>query len=118
MRPLHVPLVTMFALALGCASSGSVPAQPLATARAAIRAADEAGAEHNPTAALHLRYAREQYTQAEALLRDGRNERARSVLLRAEADAELAHALAHEAASETEAQHALDQVRALQMQHP
>ena len=71
--------------------------------RAAIRAAQEVGADEVPRAALHLRYARDQFAQAQELGEDGEGERAALVLRRAEADAELAIALARAHGAEEEA---------------
>jgi hypothetical protein len=70
--------------------------KPLATetSAAAIRGAEEAGASGVPTAALHLQLARESEDEARALAADGKKEEAVSLLLRAEADAELAAVLA------------------------
>jgi hypothetical protein len=67
--------------------------------QAAIRSAGEVGAERDPTAALHLQYAREQFTQAEALSVNGEGPRAERVLARSAADAELALAIARRSAA-------------------
>ncbi len=106
--------VAVVALFAASACGASVPAARMASAQAAIRAADEVGAARHPTAALHLQYAREQYTQAETLSRNGDGERAQMVLARAEADAELAVALARTSGSRTEAREAVEQVRSMQ----
>ena len=92
---------------------GGTPASTarMGTTQAAIRSAGEVGAEHNPTAALHLQYAREQFTQAEQLSGNGEGERAERVLARAEADAELALALSRRSAAVASAQQATSQVR-------
>lgn len=103
------------ALGVACASS-TVPASRMATTEASIRTASEVGAQQNPTAALHLRFAQEQYAQAQRLNNDGEGERAQMVLRRAEADAELALALSRESGAQAQAQAALDQVHSLQQQ--
>jgi len=86
----------------GCGGA-TVPPASLAATQAAIRAAQEVGADDVPQAALHLRYAQDQFDSAQALEEDGDEERATLVLLRAEADAELAIVLARAHAAEEEA---------------
>src|SRR6476661_6875222 len=84
-------LSTVLAVA-GCGSS-DVPAKQLAESEAAIRAASEVGAQDNPQAALHLKLARDRYEQAQALSKDGEQESAKTLLEKAEVDAELALSL-------------------------
>lgn len=105
-----VPLVLF-----GCAGTTASTAR-LGATQAAIRSASEVGAEREPTAALHLQYAREQFTQAEQLSRSGEGVRAERVLARAEADAELALALSRRAASVAAAQQAATEVGAARSQ--
>lgn len=107
----RVAVVSLFAAA---ACGASVPAGRMASAQAAIRAANEVGADQNPTAALHLQYAREQYQQAENLSRNGQGDRAQMVLARAEVDAELALALARSSGARAEARSAQEQIRTMQ----
>ena len=112
----HIALMaastTTFALMVGC---GSYPApnEKLVNSQASVRAAQEVGAQNDAQGALHLKLAQEQVEQARQLMSDGDNKRAEFVLLRAEADAELAVALARQASARTEAQQALDQLKAL-----
>lgn len=94
---------------LGCAST-PVPADRMAQSQASLRAAEEVGAKNVPPAALHLQLAQEQMEQGKQLIKNGDNERARFVLLRAEADAELAVALAREQSMRDAAQKAVAQV--------
>jgi hypothetical protein len=54
------------------------------------------GAANQPKAQLHLQLAREQIGMANASIRDGDNEKADRMLVRAKADAELAIALTRE----------------------
>ncbi|HKA89849.1 MAG TPA: DUF4398 domain-containing protein [Haliangiales bacterium] len=104
-------LCVLFGLgAIGCGSA-QVPADKMAASEASIRAADEVGAKNVPTAALHLQFAKEQVEQAKKLIADDDNERARWVLMRAEADAELALVLAREQSMRDAAQKALQQVQ-------
>lgn len=92
-------------LAAGCASAPP-PAEHLASAEAAVRAAREVGAERVPTAELQVKLADEEIQRARALAKAGENERSESMLLRASADAELALALARESETRTEAERA------------
>jgi hypothetical protein len=114
MRLAILTLVVSFAGVLfGC---GGTPVTPglMASTQAAIRAAQEVGAERVPKAALHLRYATDQLSEAEALESDGNGERASAVLRRAEADAELALVLTRAHAEEQDAVAAEEQARELQ----
>jgi predicted transcriptional regulator len=100
----------------GIAACGGtqVPTEHVAQSEASIRAAEEVGAKSVPTAALHLQLAKEQFEQAKVLIKNNENERAKYVLARAAADAELAVALARESAMHDEAQKAYEQVQSLQ----
>jgi len=89
------------------------PQERVASSRSAIRAAEEMGADKVPAAALHLQLAREQSHQAEKLIKEKENLRASYVLMRAEADAELAIAMAREQPERTQAQEALERVQSL-----
>jgi len=109
---LMAAAATSLWLMAGC---GSYPApnERLVNSQASVRAAQEVGAQNNPQAALHLKLAQEQVEQARQLIGDSDNKRAEFILLRAEADAELAVAMAREASARTEAQQALDELKAL-----
>lgn len=85
-------------LAAGCAGQPP-PTDNLASAIAATRGAQEAGAPRVPRAALQLKLAEEQIAQARAMMEDGDNERANFMSLRAYNDAELALAMAREDAA-------------------
>ena len=97
---------------VGCAST-PVPNAKVASSEAAIRAADETGSRKVPQAALHLKLAEEQLQTARGLIRDNDNKRAEYVLMRAQADAELAIALSHVAVSNAQAGTAVDEARAV-----
>lgn len=84
------------ALCAGCGASRPPPTDNLASAIAAVRGAQEAGAAQVPKASLQLRLAEEQVAQARAMIKNGQNERADYMTLRAFNDAELALALARE----------------------
>jgi hypothetical protein len=103
------------ALLLG-ACAPSIPTERLQSSAAAIRAAQEVGAERVPRAALHLQLAKEQSEQAKEMIEDGDRQEASAVLLRAESDANLAVALARRAHEDHEAEVAAGKVRALQTQ--
>ena len=99
---------------VGACGGAAMPAGEVASAQAAIRAADEVGAESTPRAALHLKYARDQYAEAQRLMEEDREERASALLLRAEADAEVALAIAREEAAKQRAEAAQQRVQSLQ----
>jgi len=105
---------TFAALALSACASGSyVPASHVLGAQNAIAAAEGGGAAQNPQADLHLRLAREQLSSAQRLMRQGATARADAMLLRAQADAQLALSLAREASAQAEARHMSERIRAL-----
>jgi hypothetical protein len=107
-----VLLIAAPLLVVGCGSAPP-PTARLASSEAAIRSAREVGAPNEPKAALHLKLAEEQRQKAEALVKEGKNEEAEGLLMRAEADAELALALARTAQMKAEAQKTVDQVEEL-----
>lgn len=101
--------VVAVVIAAGCAS------YPLRTegSTSGIRAAEEVGAAAVPQASLHLQLAKEELASAKELASKDEKEKADLMLLRAEADAELAIALSHEDAEKLEAQDAVNRVRKL-----
>ncbi len=109
--------VTMLAALSRCASA-PVTTEKLATTEAPVRAAAELGATRVPEAALELKLAQDQIELAKQFLRDGNKQRADMILLRAQADAELAIALAKEVPLAAEARNAAEQVKALQQGNP
>jgi len=100
------------ALALVACGSVPPPHEREASSQAAIRTATEMNAQQVPQAALHLKLAQEQFEKGKALMNDGDNSRASYVLMRAQADAELALALTRENKTRTDAQALIDRVRA------
>ena len=88
--------VAVLALGMGCGASRPPPNDHLASAIAAVSAAQAAGATQEPRAALQLKLAEEQVAQARQMLKDGKYERADYMTLRAFNDAQLAMALAQE----------------------
>jgi outer membrane murein-binding lipoprotein Lpp len=106
--------VVATAIAAGCAS------EPLRTeaSTSGIRAAEEVGAAKVPQASLHLQLAREELELAKGLAAKGEKKEASSMLMRAEADAELAVALSHGDAERSEARAAVERVRKLRQDNP
>jgi len=100
--------------ALACASN-----PPLRTEQSTsgIRAAEEVGAADVPRASLHLQLAKEELDRAKRMAANGDDAQAESMLLRAEADAELAVALSREEAEIAESQEAVERVRDLRREH-
>ena len=97
-----------------CGSSTVAPHDTLAASEGTIRAAEEVGAKDVPTAALHVQLAKEETDKARIMMKAGNNDRAKFMLMRAQADAELAITLSKEDAATEEASLAMEQVRALQ----
>jgi len=85
----------------------------VATSSAEIRAAKELDAESVPSAQYYLKLANDQMSEAAQLMNDGQNEKAAQVLVRAQADAELATALARETKTKKAAEDTQAQLRAL-----
>ncbi len=101
------------ALVVACGGSALPPAKAADT-QASISAASAVGAEQNPQAALHLKMARDQLTQAQRLVEDGKGDEARLVLERATADAEVALIITREAQASANVKKAQADVDALQ----
>jgi len=119
----HVPKfgILLFAVAFvaaaivaGCASA------PLKTegSTSGIRAAEEVGSADVPQASLHVQLAKEELDLAKGMAEKGDKEKAASMLLRAEADAELAIALSHGDAERLAAEEAMARVRQLRQDNP
>jgi hypothetical protein len=99
-------------LSFACGASFPAPTQRLADAESAHRSALELGAANQPAAALHIKLAEEQMDKAKALIADGNNKEADSLLVRSKADSELALALAREQSANAATQQATDQSNA------
>ena len=102
-------LGAVLAVASVSCASRQPPTDNLANAIAAVRGAREAGAGDEPKAALQLKLAEEQVSQARAMMKNGDNERADHMTLRALNDAELALALAREHQAKALAKEAAEQ---------
>ena len=96
-------LVGLSGLVLGC-SHYPAPTQQVASSMAAVRAAEEAGAQDVPQAALHVKLAQEQLQSAQELMQKEKNKEAERKARRADSDAELAVTLAHEQAAQSKLQ--------------
>jgi uncharacterized protein YqfA (UPF0365 family) len=97
------------ALWLAACGGGAPPSERLVTAEAAVRGAQELGANTSPPrAALHLQLAQEQVEKAKRYIEEDLHQRAELVLRQAQADAELAIALARN----EEMKHRLEAARA------
>jgi hypothetical protein len=101
----------------GCATAGPSGETMEATA-ASIRAAEELGAPRVPAASLHLQLAKEQSQHAKQLLAMGDGEEAGFLMMRADADAELALALSRSSVENAKAQKAIEKVRTMQTDAP
>lgn len=114
----HVSRIGMTLLAVAVVATGIMAGcanVPLRTEKSTsnIRAAEEAGAATVPQASLHLQLAKEELESAKKLSAKGDKEEARSMLTRAEADAELAIILSHKDTEKTEAREAVERVHQL-----
>ena len=98
--------------AAGCATT--LPTAQQEASAGAIRAAEEVGAPRVPQAALHLQLAKEQSDHAKQLIASGDKGGANALLMRAQADAELAVALVREDNDRAAADQAVDNVKQLQ----
>lgn len=100
-------------LATGCAAQ-QLPQQQLLDTNAALDSAQEIDAGETPTVDLHIKFAEDQLTLAKSLIEDGKEEEAKRMLDRAQADAELALAKARTQRSRNSATDAWNEVHELQ----
>jgi hypothetical protein len=100
------------AVLAACSSSHPLPANYVPT-QAAISAADAVGAKNQPRAALHLKMARDQVAQAQALSARGKDHEAALMLDRARTDAEMALMLTRETEARSEVTEARREVQGL-----
>ena len=105
-----IPSILFTTMIAGCASSPPVNKE---ASTSAIRAAEESGASNVPSASLYLQLAKEELESAKALAASDEKEQAESMLLRAQADGELAVALSHGDSDKKEAIQAIERVRQL-----
>jgi hypothetical protein len=93
-------LATLFAVGCGGAA---FPLDKLTDAKSTVRAAQEAGAQSDPQAELHLKMANDELAASQKALNDKDNDRARWLLNQAQADADLALAQARGASDKAAA---------------
>ena len=105
---------TLIATFVAACGGSSLPPAKVADTQSSISAAAAVGADQNPQAALHLKMARDQLKQAQGLLDDGKDDAARLVLERADADAEVALMITREAQASANVQKARSDVDNLQ----
>jgi len=110
MAPLQI---LGFAAVIGACSSTQALPPNYAPARAVISAADAVGAEQEPRAALHLKFARDQLAEAQALAQNGKSKEASLALDRARTDAELALMVTREVQARADAARAKQDVQRL-----
>ncbi len=108
--------VLFVAMIAGCGSAPVVVNKEASTS--AIRAAEEVGAADIPSASLYLQLAREELEKAKMHEANGEKEQSESMLLRAQADAELAVALSRSYNDSNKASKALERVKNLQQDNP
>ncbi len=91
MRSDDLLLIAAAAVATGC-TSGSAACPPIRSPIRGlpVRSAEEMGPSRSDTVALHLRLAHEELDSGRKLIMDGDQDRARLVLMRSEADANVA----------------------------
>jgi hypothetical protein len=112
MNQLHKTAAVLGILtALLLAGCGSAPEVNKEASTSAIRAAEESGASKVPSASLYLQLAKEELEFAKGLAANKETEKAESMLLRAQADGELAVALSRSVTDKTEAANAIERVR-------
>jgi chromosome segregation ATPase len=109
----HMLSFALLGLMVAACGGAPVPNQELATAHAAVRAAEVGGANEDPQAELRLKNARDKIAEAEALMKEGDNELAALRLQEAEADGELASALSRQAKAKAEVAAALKRIKQL-----
>jgi hypothetical protein len=96
----------------GCGSGPIVVDKEASTS--AISAAEAVGASNIPSASLYLQLAKEELAKADVFAENGNKEQAESMVLRAQADGELAVALSRSDTDKKEAEKAIQRVQKLQ----
>jgi len=92
MKRYILPFALISVAATACGGA-ALPHDELADAKASVRAAEEVDADAYPTAAAHLKFARDQIEHAQQLMKeddDEENAAAARMLERAQLDAEVA----------------------------
>ena len=103
MKRFNSTLGLIATFVVGCAATPVAPAR-VASTKANVQAAREAGADRDPNAKQHLTMAENELGEAKRIIdTDGDAHQAEALLTRAKSDAALAAALAHEAAQKAKA---------------
>lgn len=102
--------------AAGCVTDSEFKRKAMPSS-AAIVAAEKSGATEVPSAAFYLGLAKAELGSARILAANGKKEQAKSLVLRAEADATLAAALSQEDAEKKDADEAMANVRQLKYEN-
>lgn len=105
------------AATLSACASSQVSPDAIAEPKAKISAAEEAGAQENPRASLHLKLATDAFDHASKLIKDGDGDEAKLQLQRATADAELALQLARLDETRADANRTLEEIQRLEKEH-
>lgn len=114
MKHIHMAILAgSILLAATVAGCGTGPAVDKEGSTSAIRAAEESGASKVPSASLYLQLAKEELENAKGLVAKGDKEEAETMLMRSQADGELAVALSRGDADKKEATEAIERVRQL-----
>lgn len=110
---MRTQLVCGAAFLAACSGGRSYapPTQNVAVSMAAARDAEESGAAQVPEAAAYLSMARNELDVARRMMKEGKNEQANYVVLRAYADAELAKSLAQQDVAQRRANQAAELAR-------
>lgn len=106
-------VVAATSLATACATTTPPPTNALVESRAAVRVAEQNGAERDPRAAQYLSLARQQIADAERLTREGSHSSAAQTLEQAELNAEMAGELARQANARADAEATQREIQAL-----
>jgi hypothetical protein len=105
-KQLAIVGAVVFAAACGGGVSSQMPAQDAARAQSSISAANAAGAQQDPRAALYLNYAKQSSANASKLTKKDEHESAKLLNNDAQADAQLATALTKQRQAEAQRQQA------------
>jgi len=105
--------IALVGLLAGCASKPPVPAAQLSQTSGSIRSAHELGADQDPHSAYYLDLANKQLGQAKKRMESGDNNRAAALLMRSEADADVARELARDKSARIEAEKTIREVQDL-----
>lgn len=114
-RTPSLPSWMLVPLLAACASTPP-PTERIASAQESVAAARQAGANDTALASLYLQSAEEQIGFAKGLVKKGDMDRAELVLLRADADADLAGSLAREQSARSQAEQAVAVLQSIQRQ--